>query len=147
VADDPNYPVGFRKPPKNTRFVKGKSGNPMGRPKGSQNATAIIDRACRERIRGTTNGRVRHLSKLEAAMLQLLNKAASGDLRATQQLFSWLTWRMNSEQESVPTISPQESDKLVTESIVDRIRNSEPAPLATEADVPLPEGGNPEGQG
>lgn len=147
MADDPNYAVGFRKPPKNTRFVKGKSGNPMGRPKGSQNATTIIDRACRERIRVTTNGKVRHLSKFEAAMLQLLNKAASGDLRATQQLLNWLTWRMNSEQGGEATISLQECDKHVTESIVDRIRNSKPAPLATESDVPPREGGNSEGEG
>lgn len=29
----PDYDVGYGKPPKNTRFQKGKSGNPRGRPK------------------------------------------------------------------------------------------------------------------
>jgi hypothetical protein len=146
MADDKDYTIGFQKPPKNTRFVKGKSGNPMGRPKGSQNATTILDKVCRERIRVTTNGKVRYLSKYEAAMLQLMNKAASGDLRALQLLLSWFTWRMHSEQESVPTISPHESDKFVMASIVDRIRRSELTPLTTEPDLSLFEG-DPEVEG
>jgi hypothetical protein len=146
VANDEDYTIGFRKPPKDTRFLKGKSGNPKGRPKGSQNATEILDKACRERIRVITNGKVRHLSKFEAAMLQLMNNAASGDLRAMQPLLGWLTCRMHSEQESVPTISPQESDKFVMQSIAARFRSSEPA-LATEPDPPLPERCSSEDQG
>jgi hypothetical protein len=147
VAENEDYTIGFQKPPKDRRFVKGKSGNPKGRPKGSHNPATILDKACRERIRVTTNGKVRYLSKYEAAMLQLLNKSASGDLKAMQLLLGWLTWRVNSEQESVPPISPHESDKLVMESIINRIRNSEPEPLSTEPEPPLPEGGSSEDQG
>lgn len=147
MPDNEDYTIGFRKPPKDTRFVKGQSGNPQGRPKGSQNAATILDKACRERIRVTTNGKMRHLSKFEAAMLQLMNKAASGDLRAMQLLLSWLTWRMHSDQESVPAISLQEGDKFVMESIAARFRSSEPVPLATEPDIPPPEGGSSEDQG
>jgi hypothetical protein len=147
MANNEDYTIGFRKPPKDSRFVKGKSGNPNGRPKGSHNATTILDKACRERIRVTSNGKIRYLSKFEAAMLQLMNKAASGDLRAMQLLLGWLTWRMHSEQESVQTIFPQESDKFVMESIAARFRSSEPVTLTAEPDTPLPEGGSSEDQG
>jgi Family of unknown function (DUF5681) len=147
VADNEDYTVGFQKPPKHTRFVKGKSGNPLGRPKGSHNATTVFDEACSERIRVTINGEVRYLSKYRAAMKQLMNKAAAGDLRATQLLLGWLTWRIHSQQVSVPAISLQEKDKFVMESIAVRFRNSEPVPPATEPAVPPPEGGSPEDQG
>lgn len=38
-----NYDVGYGKPPAATRFVKGKSGNPRGRPKGSRNTMPALN--------------------------------------------------------------------------------------------------------
>lgn len=35
MSDD--YEIGYKRPPKNTRFQKSQSGNPKGRPKGTRN--------------------------------------------------------------------------------------------------------------
>jgi hypothetical protein len=43
-----SYEVGYGKPPATTRFVKGKSGNPKGRPKGSKNQMPALNE---ERLR------------------------------------------------------------------------------------------------
>jgi hypothetical protein len=141
---DQNYPVGFQKPPKHSRFEKGQSGNPHGRPKGSQNPATILAKACRERIRVTINGKTRHLSKFEATMLQLTNKAASGDLRAIRDLLSWLTSLKHSEQEVMPMASPQENDKRMMDSIVERICKTELPLSGTEANFPVTEPSGPE---
>jgi hypothetical protein len=86
-----NNEVGYGKPPSHTRFVKGQSGNPKGRPKGSQNFATILTRVNRERVKVIENGRTRHITKFEATMLQLVNKAVSGDLNAARELRSWCT--------------------------------------------------------
>jgi hypothetical protein len=78
--------VGYGKPPKRTQFVKGRSGNPKGRPKGSRKLTDILAKVGRQRIMVTENGRSRSITKLEASVLQLMNKAVSGDLKAFRQV-------------------------------------------------------------
>ena len=78
--------VGYRNPPKTTRFKKGVSGNPKGRPKGSLNVATVFTKTLRERVVINEHGQRKTVTKLEAALKQLVNKAASGDLRALAQL-------------------------------------------------------------
>jgi hypothetical protein len=78
--------VGYRNPPELTRFKPGQSGNPKGRPKGSLNMATVLERALREKVIVNENGRRKIITKLEASIKQLVNKAAAGDLRALQQL-------------------------------------------------------------
>ena len=79
-------PVGYGRPPKTTRFKKGVSGNPKGRPKGSLNIATLFTKALREKVVINEHGQRKTVTKLEAALKQLVNKAASGDLRALAQL-------------------------------------------------------------
>jgi hypothetical protein len=122
---DNNNEVGYGNPPGHTRFVKGQSGNPNGRPKGSQNLSTILDKVGRERVKVTENGRVRYISKRQATILQLVNKAVGGDLNAARVLLSWSMWLTNSEQTAAPSPVSHERDKLVMENLIERIRQSE----------------------
>jgi len=83
---DSTSDVGYGKPPRRTRFRKGVSGNPKGRPKGARNLATVLERTLKERVVINENGVRRVVSKLEAAVKQLVNKAASGDLLAMRQL-------------------------------------------------------------
>ncbi len=78
--------VGYGKPPRQTRFKKGQSGNPAGRPKGALNLITILEETLDEQVIVNEGGQRRTMSKLQAAVKQLVNKAAAGDQRALQQL-------------------------------------------------------------
>ena len=78
--------VGYKNPPSNSRFRKGVSGNPRGRPKGSRNLATLMKRALREKVAVQENGKRKLITKSEAIVKQFVNKAASGDLRALTQL-------------------------------------------------------------
>ena len=79
-------PVGYRKPPVHSQFKKGESGNPHGRPKGTLNFATVLLKTLREKVVINENGKRKIITKLEAAVKQLVNKAASGDLRALAHL-------------------------------------------------------------
>ena len=37
-----DYKVGYKKPPLHSRFKKGQSGNPRGRPRGAKNFSSVL---------------------------------------------------------------------------------------------------------
>ena len=77
-------------PPKHTRFRKGISGNPKGRPKGSKNLSTYILEAARDQVSATVGGKVRRITKIQATAMQLATKAAGGDQTATNRLLDWV---------------------------------------------------------
>ena len=73
------YSIGYGKPPAATRFSKGQSGNPTGRPRGTRNLATLLGQALNERVVYSENGRRRSITKLQATVKQLVNRAATGD--------------------------------------------------------------------
>jgi hypothetical protein len=81
-----DYEVGYGKPPRHTRFRKGQSGNPRGRPRGSKNLPTLLTEALNERVIVAENGGRRRITKREAIITQLVNRSATADLRAMKIL-------------------------------------------------------------
>lgn len=118
-----NYPIGFGKPPRHAQFQKGRSGNPRGRPKGSKNFATLLGETLDERVNVTENGRRCSISKLEAAVKQLVNRAASGDPKQMQQLFALTQWVEGRAEALAPPPEPlSEADRKVIEGIFERIK-------------------------
>ena len=115
------YQVGYGKPPAQTRFKKGQSGNPNGRPKGTLNLATVITKTLREKVVINENGQRKIVTKLEAAVKQLVNKAASGDLPAFRQLSGLVQMAEQwSGQAAAPTAVLSEVDQKVMLAIVRR---------------------------
>ena len=115
--------VGYRNPPEATRFKKGQSGNPKGRRKGSLNVATVFAQTLREKVAVNENGQRKTITKLEAAIKQFVNKAASGDLRALQLLVTLSREAETRERQSQPnSLTLNESDQKVMEGIMKRFQ-------------------------
>lgn len=69
-----------------TRFKKGQSGNPNGRPKGRKNDAVQIKDLLFKTIRVSDTDGVRAVPKIVAAIEVCLNKALKGDTRALEKI-------------------------------------------------------------
>jgi hypothetical protein len=106
MSEDRKYDVGYRKPPRASQFKKGKSGNACGRPKNLPGIAATFRKISKQKVRTNGPNGPRDMSKLEASITQLVNKAANGDLRAMKVLMQ-LAARfpdLVTEPEPLPTI-------------------------------------------
>ena len=83
--------VGYKKPPRSTRYPVGVSGNPKGRPKGKRGLpyARILDRL----VRIKDGGRARQVTGEEAFLLYLRKKALDGSEAAQERLEEILAFR------------------------------------------------------
>lgn len=86
MADEFEDEVGYRKPPKAFQFQKGKSGNPRGRPRQNPGIADLFRKISKQTVQTNGPKGQQRMTKLEASITQLMNKATAGDLKAMKVL-------------------------------------------------------------
>ena len=102
-----DYAVGYGKPPLHTRFRKGQSGNPRGRPRRSQDLAGLLSEALDRPASGA--GRT-PATQREAIIGALVEKSAAGDLRATKLLFDLMR---QAGAGAAPSASPEDDPRAI----------------------------------
>jgi hypothetical protein len=115
------YAANYRKPPLHTRFKKGQSGNPHGRPK--KNLPALLVAALNEPVFVTIDGERRKITKREAVITQLVNESAGANLRATKMLIDMMK-DVEDKTGAEPPPAPRRFAPADEEVIVERIRGA-----------------------
>ncbi len=91
--------IGYKSPPENTRFRKGQSGSPSGRPKGSTSFLGDLTAELNEQIAITEDGKSRKITKRRALVKSLVAHGLKKDVRALQLALQWAA----AEQEAAQT--------------------------------------------
>ena len=110
-----DYQVGYGKPPRHTRFKRGQSGNPRGRPREAKN---LLTEALNERVIVAENEGRRKVTKREAIITQLVNRSAKADLRAIKILLDII---QDIERRTEPT-SPETSFGLADQKVIEQLK-------------------------
>ena len=118
------YASNYRKPPLHTRFKKGQSGNPRGRPK--KTLPGLLLAALNQPVFVTIDGKRRKITKREVIVTQMVNNAAGADLRATKMLIDMMT---DIERKAGVAAPPEPhrfapADEQVIKGVVERIRGA-----------------------
>jgi Family of unknown function (DUF5681) len=121
--DGGDYAVGYGKPPQHTRFVKGQSGNPRGRPPGAKNMKTLLSKALNELVVVTEPGGRRKVSKREAIVTQLVNRSAKGDYKAIQILLGMLRDIEGDTDTHSSDAAFTEADQQIIQRIRSRLRD------------------------
>lgn len=133
--------VGYGRPPVATRFQKGKSGNPKGRPKGRKGVGNMILDALHRKVDVREGDRVRSMPKIQAAIEVALNKACKGDLRAFTKVIDVATklgivelppsereiYKTDNDADSALEYLMQQLDRLAQANIED-VKDNDAAP-------------------
>lgn len=130
-ADGKDYEIGYRRPPKHTRFPKGQSGNPKGRRKGSRALKTDLDEALKATLTITVGGKKRRGTTQALTMYALAIKSATGDLRAARLLADLVLTVFGPGDRGGAEAKLSKQDEELLERLLDRL---DPDPGEQDAD-------------
>ncbi|HUO91402.1 MAG TPA: DUF5681 domain-containing protein [Rhizomicrobium sp.] len=121
MGSNPTYAVGYGKPPKHTRWQKGQSGNPKGRPKRNRDVTALVSALLEERVvvrKGKTTKKMRRIDHL---LDRMIDHAVAGDPRFLRLVLDEAHKSAARAETEAPPPSIDEKDREVIDAVLQRL--------------------------
>jgi hypothetical protein len=118
------YAVGYGQPPRATRFKKGESGNPKGRPKGSRSVGALLQEILEQRISVTENGRARRVAALEVMLRRLANDAMRNDVAALKTILTLVDRYGEAPESQIKLDELMEEDRAILANFLPQLRTA-----------------------
>ena len=114
-----DYEVGYGKPPRRSRFKKGQSGNPRGRPRGSKNVSTLLSEALNEPVTVAENSGRRKITMRQAIIKQLVHQAAKANWRAMKILLDLLR---DTEGQTEPAPAGDTAFTAADEKVIEQLK-------------------------
>lgn len=116
---EPDYEVGYGRPPKETRFKPGQSGNPKGRKRKPQSVREQMREILDGKIQVAEGGVVKKRSRRSVMLTSVANNAAKGDLKAADFVLGF-SEALEKPDQDPNQLSPEE--QMLLEKIIRDLR-------------------------
>ena len=117
------YEIGYRRPPPQSQFKKGASGNPKGRPKGSKNFLTLLEQELAQKIVVNENGRRKTVTRMQAMVKRMVAGALQGDPKAVLTLVDILRRSGGIEPAEAEGLLPENYESILDSFVQSRIQS------------------------
>jgi Family of unknown function (DUF5681) len=121
--------VGYRRPPTQSRFRKGRSGNPRGRQKGVRNFPADIKRALETPVTINDKGKAKRVSTQKALILRLRERALNGNPRALDSLLALAGTHNSADGDQAVGGPTAAEDQAILDAFAESVRAGPPVAI------------------
>src|SRR5688572_32910630 len=114
-----SQPVGYKSPPEHSRFQKGRSGNPSGRPKRPPKVEDDVRAELAETLTINEAGKSRRITKQRALIKGHTARAIKGDPRSARLILDLLARAVAGDAEGEPETQLSAAEQQILEDYLE----------------------------
>ncbi|AML51913.1 DUF5681 domain-containing protein [Falsihalocynthiibacter arcticus] len=128
-SPDQDYEVGYCRPPKETQFKSGQSGNPKGRKEKTKSVQAQMLEVLSKKVSITEGGKTKKIPVQEVILRSLANKAAKGDLKAAAFVLNLMNSPEYADTDAIDQTSLSSDDQAMLDEMMRQLSGADSSDL------------------